>query len=354
MGNFIKIWFRKLLKEWLLIMVAIGLVVTSFYLKRLPSYNIRDAEIIYILFVLLIIIKGLEGSGFFIYIAHLLENKRFILFYMITVTMILSMFVTNDIALLLMIPVTLSLNSDQKELLIILETLAANTGSALTPFGNPQNLFIYWFYHLHPVEFIKVIMPFTIAFFILLSTISIFIRIKNSTSILENRISKKNFLYLSFLFIFILSVLRMIPLWIDVLIIGYAIILDRDLFRIDYLLLGIFFCFFGLTDNLLQIIRIRIEDPVHVFMCSAFLSQIISNIPSALLFCDFTQNWRALLWGVNVGGLGNLIGSLASLIAYRFVVVNKLNSKSFILGFHIIGYVAFGIGFILYFALINL
>ncbi len=353
MNKLIKIWFRRLIKEWILITVATGLVVTSLYLKRLPSYSIRDIEVIFIIFILLMIVKGLEQSGFFAHIAYSLQNKKIMPFYLIVSTMILSMFITNDVALLLVIPITLKLKLRQKELLIILETLSANTGSALTPFGNPQNLFIYWFYHLNPIEFIKVIAPFTLSFFIILSISSIFIRVEDYFNLSKNRVSKRSFIYLFFLIIFVLSVLKLIPLWINIIILAYSIILDKDLFKIDYILLGIFFCFFGFTDNLLQVIKLKFENSVQVFLYSSFLSQIISNVPAALLFCDFTQNWKALLWGVNVGGLGNIIGSLASLIAYRFIVLAKENVKSFMIKFHIIGYAAFLTGLLLYFLLAN-
>jgi len=348
-NNFLNYWLKQLLKEWIFIASATGLIATSIYLKRLPSYNIRDIEIIYILFVLIITIKGLEKSGFFSFIVSIIEHKRLLPFYLIITTIVISMFITNDIALLLVVPITLGLNTDKKELLVILEALAANTGSALTPFGNPQNLFIYWFYHLHPLEFIKAIMPFTIFFSILLGLSSLIIKVKALPSIPKEMSSKKVFLYLSFLIIFILAVFRILPLWVGLIIIGYAMVLDRKLLIIDYLLLATFFCFFGFTDNLLHIIKIKIQSPEQVFLFSALFSQFISNVPSALFFCDFTKNWEALLWGVNVGGFGNLIGSLANLIAYRFIIITHHNQRSFIIKFHAIGYIAFILGCLLYF-----
>ena len=350
MNNVLNYWLNQLLKEWLFVASATGLAATSIYLQRLPSYNIQDIEIVYILFVLFVTIKGLEKSGFFASIAPLLENKKWLPFHLIVITMVLSMFVTNDVALLLIVPLTLKLNTNRRDLLVILETLAANAGSALTPFGNPQNLFIYWFYHLHPLEFIKVIVPFSVCFFVLLSIGSFFIK----TEILPNHESKKPlfkkvFLYLSFLIMFILSILKILPLTVGLFIIAFVLIFDRKCLKIDYILLGTFFCFFGFTDNMIQIIKITIENPSQVFLLSAIFSQFISNVPSALLFSDFTHNWRALLWGVNVGGFGNLIGSLANLIAYRFIILDQRESKSFVLKFHILGYIAFLLGCLLYF-----
>ncbi len=343
-------WLNQLLKEWIFVASATGLVATSIYLKRVPLYSFHDLEIIYILLTLLVIIKGLEYANFFAVIASFLEKRRFLPLNLVVVTVFLSMFVTNDVALLLVIPLTLKLNTEKKDLLVILEALSANAGSSLTPFGNPQNLFIYWFYHIRPFEFIKAIFPFWFFFFLLLGIGSLFIKVEALPNYEDEKrpLLKRSFLYLIFLITFVLSILRVLPLTLGVFIIIFFAIFDPRCLRIDFLLLGTFFCFFGFTDNLIQMIKVAIENGDQVFLLSAIFSQFISNVPCALLFSDFTHNWKALLWGTNVGGFGNLLGSLANLIAYRFVLVYKKEFKNFTLKFHVLGYGAFLLGTILY------
>ncbi len=345
-------WFNQLIKEWLLLASGVGLVSTSIYLNRLPLYTFRDFEILFILLTLFIIIKGLENAKLFAVAASLIEKGRIISLKLIVATALLSMIVTNDVALLIIVPLTLRLHITRKDVLIIMETLAANAGSALTPFGNPQNLFIYWFYHLHPLEFFATIAPLTVTFILLLAATSFFLKTRNQTTkVPEIKISRRTLIYLVFLVIFILAILKILPLWIGFIMIGYVLFGDRQSLRIDYLLLLTFFCFFGFTDNLMAILTIRLEKADQVFLLSALLSQFISNVPTALLFSDFTNNWQALLWGVNVGGFGNLIGSLASLIAYRLYVNHEHKEKYFLIKFHALGYLAFGLGCVIYFVL---
>ena len=117
---------------------------------------------------------------------------------------------------------------------------------------------------------------------------------------------------------------------LGVLPIIYAVMFDRRSLKIDYFLLITFLAFSGQLD----------EDPE--------VQPFGSNVPNALLFADFTSNWRALLWGVSVGGYGNLIGSLANFISYRFYKVKHPNTRDFMLKFHLYGYLFFSIGIFIY------
>ncbi len=350
--DFITRCVSALLKEWILVLTLLGLVFTSIYLKRLPSYSLQDVQILYILWVLFISIKGLENESFFSYVGEILKRSRFLSLRLVLGTLILSMIVTNDVALLIVVPLTLSIEVKRRDILIILEALAANTGSALTPFGNPQNLFIFWFYHLHLPEFISTILPFFIFFSCILLLISLFVGAEVEDSTREEvRLSSKIIVHLFLLVISILAILKIIPIWITCAALLHALIWDRRSFKVDYILLLTFFCFFGFTDNLLHMINMKINTPSQVFLFSAFFSQVISNVPAALFFSDFTLHWKALLWGVSVGGFGNLIGSMANLIAYRFVSMARDFSPRFIVRFHIMGYVAFFLGIVLYFVI---
>jgi Na+/H+ antiporter NhaD/arsenite permease-like protein len=133
----------------------------------------------------------------------------------------------------------------------------------------------------------------------------------------------------------------------------FVAIFDRKVLIIDYSLLIVFIFFFGLADNIRFVLNAAINSSEHVFLFSALISQLISNVPAALLFSKYTIQWKALLWGVSVGGFGSLFGSLANLIAYKIFINHKSTSNSgvFTVKFLLIGYLAFFISVALYFVL---
>ncbi len=344
---------KKIAGEWLLIFSLAGVVFTSVYLRRFPVYDETDFKVVYILLVFLVIIKGLEQSHFLHNMAAKFEQGKWLSQKLIILTAILSMFVTNDVALLTVVPLTLALDIDKKALLVILETLTANAASALTPFGNPQNIFIYFHYHLHPVVFVKTIAPFclvSLAFIFLVSFIKANLTVLNSRHSGET-LNWLAYCYLVFFVCFILAVLKIIPLAVGGVVLIFALIFDQKSLRIDWFLLATFVAFFGFTDNLEKILPISINNSIEAFLYSALGSQIISNVPGALFFADFTTNWKALLWGVSVGGFGTLVGSLASLISYRLYRAKENNTGYFLLLFHLYSFLAFGLGIITYFTL---
>lgn len=169
-----------ILKEWLVIASGVGLALTAFYTKRFPVYSINEMQVLFILFVLFVAVNGLQNTGFILQIAQSIEKGKFIPLKLVLTTFFLSMLVTNDIALIVIVPLTLSLNTNRKDILVILEVLAANSGSAFTPIGNPQNFFIYWFYNVPPYTFIKTIAPFSLVFIGLLIVSSLLLRCKTS------------------------------------------------------------------------------------------------------------------------------------------------------------------------------
>ena len=347
-------WLQRIVTEWLLLASAIGFAITSFYLKRLPSISIAELQILFILLSLFITIKGLERSGLLARLSSYIGKGKFIALKLVAATFFLSMLITNDVALMVIVPLTLMFNSQRRDILVILEALAANAGSALTPLGNPQNLFIYWFYNISPETFFVSIAPFCTAFLAVLLPASAFIRISAASSPTTARISYSACIYCVFLLAVILTVLRVLPVSIGLIAILYALIFDRLSLRVDYALVLTILCFFGLSENLKQIVASRIEHSGHVFILSALSSQVISNVPSTLLFAKVTAQWKALLWGVNVGGFGSPIGSLANLIAYKLYVAHEHSNHpaSFIAKFLLLGYAAYFIGIGLYFSMI--
>ncbi len=338
--------------EWLLAIAFSGLLLTSVYLRRIPAYAVSDLEILYILFVLFLVTKGLQLHGVIAYVAEKLEAGRFVAVKMVAITFFLSMLVTNDVALVSIVPLTVLLHTKNKEWLVILEALAANAGSAFSPFGNPQNLFLYWFYEVPIADFVQEIWTFSGLFFVLLAAAAWFLDRRETVRVQRQpeTVKGKAYVYLVLLPVFILSVLRILPLTVGLGVILFVLLFDRAVFAVDYALLITFACFFGFTDNLRIILSGILSHPHHVFLLSAFLSQGISNVPAALLVADFTRRWRSLLWGVSVGGFGTLVASLANLIAYRIYVNHEKTRKgAFLLRFHAASIAAFLLGVSLYF-----
>ncbi|MCD6435856.1 MAG: hypothetical protein J7L15_05660 [Clostridiales bacterium] len=341
------------LKEWLLILSIIGFVLLSLYTRHFPAFSINELQVLFILFVLFVTVNGLQKSGLILKIAQKVEKGKLIPLKLVLATFFLSMLVTNDIALMVIVPLTLSLNINRKDILVILEALAANAGSALTPIGNPQNLYIYWFYNIHPFTFIKTISPFSLFFLVLLIISSIFIVTQKELKRGKiQKLNKKAYIYGIWLVVVILIVFRILPVSIGIGVIFFSLIFDRKSLYIDYALLFSFFFFFGIADNLKNIMASKISHSTHIFLLSILTSQIISNVPATLLIAKFTSNWQALLWGVNSGGFGSLFGSLANLIAYKLYIVHNKNSNIiFTIKFLTIGYLALFISIGLYFSL---
>lgn len=134
----VNFWLKRLIKEWLFLSSTIGLIITSIYLKRIPAYTIGDVEILTVIFLFLVVLKGLENTQILTKLAQSTIKGRFIPLKIILLTALLSAFFTNDIALLMLIPLTLSLNIKHKDILVILQAIAANAGSAILPSGNPK------------------------------------------------------------------------------------------------------------------------------------------------------------------------------------------------------------------------
>jgi len=348
------IFIDFVLKEWLLIASGVGFALLSIYTKHLPVYSIDELQVLFILFVLFITVNGLQKGGLLLKIAQSIEKGKVIPLKLVLATFFLSMLVTNDIVLMVIVPLTLSLNINRKDILVILEALAANSGSALTPIGNPQNLYIYWFYGIHPCTFIKTIFPFSLVFLGLLTVSSLFVVIQKDLKEDQiQKINKKAYIYGVLFIVILLTVFHVLPLLTGVAVIFFALIFDRKALYVDYALLFSFFFFFGIADSLKSILASEITHSGHIFLLSALASQVMSNVPATLLVAKFTSNWQALLWGSNAGGFGSLFGSLANLIAYKLYITHEgaNNTAMFTAKFLAIGYMALFISIGLYFLL---
>ncbi len=340
--NKIKNIFKQMSHDPVLCIAWILAIISAIYVhpdKKYISYI--DFRSLGILWGLMIVIQGYRENSLFEKTGEILL-KKVSRGYQLAMVLILmcffgSMLITNDVALITFVPfamMTLN-NCDRQDLMIpviVLQTIAANLGSMLTPVGNPQNLYIYGLTGMSITEFISTMLPYTLLTAILL-LISIFIlpgkweKLANTN---DNHSVVKSFgtpfqiaVYSILFIIALLCVLRIIPYQIMVIIIlaVVAIMDGKILLRADYMLLITFIGFFIFTGNMERIPQIKafLSDVVsgREFYVSLITSQFISNVPATLMLSDFAQNYKELLAGVNVGGLGTLIASMASLISFK-------------------------------------
>ncbi len=313
---------KWLIDNWILTLPVLGLIVVTLLNKKPPTVSMDGWTIVYLLFVFFVIIKGMERSGLIRWGAALMGKGRLAQVKLILLSAGISMFITHDLALITLVPLTMAMDIDDKELMVILETLAATGAAALTPFGNPQNLFMYYFYKMPILNFIKVIAPLVIT--VLAIVIALSLRIKTNHK--RTKIEKPTlhaWVYLTLFALFILVMVKAIPIWVSLLPLAYAALVDRKTFKVDYILLMSFLAFFALSNGMLELIRgISVS---HVFWYTIVMSQAISNLPPVLLFAKLTTNWQVLLWASSIGAFGSIIGSLASLISYRMYLEEMRN-----------------------------
>jgi len=341
--------FKNFFKqEPVLSIAALAAILTCFFVPPSGAYLAYiDFKVLACLFALMLTVAGFGSLDVFRFAASKLlrkaKNLRFVGAILIFICFFLAMFVTNDVALLTFVPFTLlilSMSGHTKSaaLIVVLETVAANLGSALTPFGNPQNLYIYSCYNMDAGEFFGVTAPFTIVSAILLG-ISLLLIPKTpleNTKIEDASVTSvpKLILYAAMFVTALLGVFGAIHYALMAVIVAVVFaVSDRKLFaQVDWLLLVTFVCFFIFVGNLSAITPIA--DALSALtkgrelIVGALVSQVISNVPAAVLLSGFTENARALLLGVNAGGCGTIIASLASLISYKIFSRTLPDEKS--------------------------
>lgn len=261
---------------------------------------------------------------------------------MVLFTGVLAMFITNDIALITVVPVTISISKitgQGPHMLVVLETISANLFSAMTPFGNPQNLYLYSYFNIPTTEFFKIMLPFGLLGFVMMA-ISVPLLCRGGCYTADrNPFEIKNpRLFAGALVVFvinILSVLRIVDyrIALGLAFLVFLILVPRLFKAADYVLLLTFVLFFLFTDALTSLLAVRnffgglLGAETSVLLASAMLSQMISNVPAAVVLSGFTEHYRALLFGVSAGGLGTIIASLASLISYKMYIKAFPNEK---------------------------
>ncbi len=321
-----------------------------------------DYSVIILLFCLMGAVAGLRSLGVFDAISTALLTKtssaRLIAFILMNLCFFLSMLVTNDVALITFVPLTLGLYAgtgmtSQLIMTIVIETAAANLGSMMTPIGNPQNLFLYKHYNMSIDSFISSVLMLGIIGYAVLCLSILLVKKGAVTSEQERRSFKAGPRFLLYLAVFILCVLSVAGLVSEYicLIAAVAVMLIADymLFaKIDYSLLLTFVCFFIFVGNIgsIEAVKSFVAELLtgRELLVSAILSQVISNVPAAAMLADFTENSVQVLRGVNIGGLGTPIASLASLISYRFYASSEKAEKGrYMLVFLAVNFVMLGI-----------
>ncbi len=319
-----------------LVIAAVLALLSCFIVNPDAEYlSYFDFKTLTCLFCTLAVICALKNIRFFTITAKKIVktagNTRTLSLALVYITFIGSMFLANDMALLTFLPlgyISLSATGKEKYMapIFILQNISANLGGMLTPFGNPQNLYIYTKFNIGTLEFMGImVIPFILS--IILFTVGCLFIPKESLELEDDKRDTvahgRTAFYLVLFALTILTVFRVIPYYICLPIILVAILLsDRSaLKKVDYPLLLTFVCFFLLAGNVSRI------DAVSLFfsgllekstlLTSVISCQVISNVPSAILLSEFTENYKELLLGVNIGGVGTLISSLASLITFR-------------------------------------
>ena len=323
-------------KNAVVLIAALAAIVTSMIVPPDERYiDYFDFKTLTCLFCVLAVVCALRNIRFFYTMAKAIvrrfKNARLAILALVYVTFIGSMLIANDMALLTFLPLGyFVLHTTGKEkymaFTFIMQNIAANLGGMVTPFGNPQNLFLYSYFNIPDLEFMSIMFPpFIIAITLITACCLVFVR--NEPLVIEEKAATlpkaRTAIYLILFALSIIIVFRVIDYRIGLIVIPLALIfLDwRALLQVDYGLLLTFVFFFIFSGNMARIDEVREFFSYllnkNTLVVSALSCQFISNVPSAILLSQFTTNYRELLLGVNIGGVGTLISSLASLITFR-------------------------------------
>ena len=339
MMKLLKKFFSFFTKETVLcVSVILALLSCLFVPPGAAYFSYIDWNTLALLFSLMAVMKGLQKANFFVCMANLLlkriKTARTMLFILVFLPFICSMVITNDVALIAFVPFGLTILqiAGQQRLMVpqvVLQTVAANLGSMLTPMGNPQNLYLYNKSGMGFGEFCGLMFPYVLAAAAGLAIAIGFIKPACISGLsLSARLGSKKALwcYVAGFLLCLFGVFKVIPPVIIAAVVAVALLLfDRKiLLSVDYSLLGTFLAFFLFVGNVSEIEEVQnflvsvLEG--RIGSVSILVSQVISNVPAALLLSGFTSQWRSLIIGCNLGGLGTLIASMASLISYKIVV----------------------------------
>ncbi|MGC8644936.1 MAG: SLC13 family permease [Thermoplasmata archaeon] len=322
----------------LLLVLGSAYVVISILRRSAYSPGLVDWNTISILSALIITNTGLMHSGGLDFVAYnimkVTGNRRQLLLVSITLTSFLAMFLTNDVALIVLIPITLSIgkfSGKNVDDVIIFQAIAANVGSLLMPFGNPQNIIMFREFHLGFDQFFLAMLP--------VFALSIAVLFAFSTAIRNEKLGQAtppknpNFLFFLIFLVILAAVIAgmltdqspyLFLLLIFISLVFLFLLEPSTLVKVDYVLIIVFILIFLVMNSIRLMVSFSPgNNPLEIFLLSLVFSQFISNVPATVLFGK-VSSWTALSYGVNVGGNGTVIASLANIIALR-----NLSGKSF-------------------------
>lgn len=349
-------------KNVVMLVAMAAAVVTCFLVPPDAAYlDYFDVKTLTCLFCVLAVVCALKNIQFFYILAkkivRIFRNARMSILALVYITFLGSMLIANDMALLTFLPLGLYVLSSTGKgkymaFTFIMQNIAANLGGMLTPFGNPQNLYLYTKFQIPNLEFMGIMAPpFVLA--VVLITLCCVIFVKPEPLELKDEPAalpiQRTVIYLLLFALAIAIVFRGIPYWIGLVVIPAVLVfMDRKALKmVDYPLLLTFVFFFIFSGNMARIDGVRclfsmlLEKSTLLFSVAS--CQIISNVPSAILLSQFTENYRDLLLGVNIGGVGTLIASLASLITFReYTKQNKGKT-----GYYMLLFSAFNFAFLI-------
>lgn len=360
-------------KDSILFISGILAVISCFFVKPDSGYiGYINFRVLAILFSLMLVVSAYIRIGTFDYFTNKLLGKihseKNISLFLVILSFFMSMLLTNDVTLVTLVPFALNVLKAFKDrrrtmYTLILMTVSANLGSMLTPIGNPQNLYLYTEYQITLFDFIKLMLPYSAVSFILL-VISVIMLNKTDkrldTAVTEEVAAPKLLPLLVYTVLFVLCLLTVSNIVSFLVMLGVVaavvLVFDRKAFvNIDYGLLFTFVFFFVLIGNLgrIDLIHNALSRVIekNVTLTAVLASQFISNVPAAMLLSAFTKKGPSLLIGTNLGGLGTLIASMASLITYKFYNKEKKEGEHYLLAFTAVNILFLVILLVLYFGL---
>ncbi len=309
-----------------------------------------DFHTLTILLSLMIVMAGLRSLGIFSMIgSRMLErtsNARSLSIVLVLLCFVFSMLITNDVALITFVPFTIDVLvmaglENYMIRIIVLQTIAGNLGSMLTPIGNPQNLYLFSLSGMSPGNFISLMLPYTLLSFIGLLVACVILIDRKAVAVkvpsyreLTATEERKVVVYLMLFLFALTSVIHIVSVYIvGAVILTLVFLMDRRMLgKPDYALLLTFIFLFVFIGNMKHIpeANFLLHNVIigHELLTAVFASQIISNVPAAILLSGFTDNISTLAVGANLGGLGTIIASMASLISFKYygTTVGKRNT----------------------------
>lgn len=339
--------------EFVLCIAAACAVISMFFVPPSAAYlEYIDVRTLCLLFCLMALVAGFGKCNVFRLLAQTLlskqKNTRGLSVVLILLPFFSSMLITNDVALITFVPFTLLVLSmcghmEAAPVIIVFQTIAANLGSMATPFGNPQNLFLYANYGLSAGDFFGTVVPIAAVSGICLLICGLTRKREqvsvNFTEKVELAYPKLCILFATLFVLTLLSVFHFVHYAVVTVIVAVLLfIFSKDLLKeVDYMLLITFVCFFVFAGNIGVIPAINEALSAvmekNALMTSILASQVISNVPAAVLLSGFTDNWQALLAGTNIGGLGTPIASMASLISLKLYMKSEGAKSGFYMTF---------------------